>query len=65
MFPQAKLQFFGFIVVVAVFKKKAFVKVDHEQTNRQTDGRTDRRWRISTWTHLSFARRVDWAQNTN
>ena len=37
----------GFIVIVVVVKEKAHVKVYHEQTDRQTDGWTDRRWRVS------------------
>ena len=43
---------------VFFFLEKAFVKVYPEQTDRQTDGRTNRRQRVSTLTHLSLAREL-------
>ena len=42
MFPQAKIHIFGFIVVVAVFKKRHLLKVImNKRTETQTDGRRD------------------------
>ena len=51
MFPQARLQVSGSIVVVVVVvfnENKAYAKLYHEQTDRQTDGQTDGQLRVST-----------------
>ena len=47
---------FCFFVFVFVFNENAYVEVYRKLTDRQMKGRTDRRWRVSLYTHFFFAR---------
>ena len=66
MFPQAKIHIFGFIVVVAVFKKRHLLKVImNKRTETQTDGQTDHGGSVHGLTFPSLVRSTGLKAPTN